>query len=813
LREDYALRQEPDATLREDPTGSLTIRETGLSPAETDATRPDAAYGAVTVKQDADPHRGIAGIPESFRGWRVVDQLPTKGAEADLYIVSTGGALNGRDLCVLKLYRHRLEPKLEILNRITEISRGNSRCFVIFLETGFDEETGRWYELQEYIPLGSLNDVPSETKRSRDFILKLIPELAEAIRTLHENGIVHCDMKPANVLVRSLEPLDAILTDFGISSLLASDMSRKMTALKGTPMYWAPEAFSRVVGRPCDWWGLGMILLELAAGEHPLEGLSDSQIIHKLTLGNVEAPESLDPKLAMLIKGLLTKDDAKRWGYGEVTRWLAGDTDIPVYYEEAPIVYAQSGSRNPFRFDGKDYHSAEELALEWAVNEKPWMSGPTYLLYLRQWYESNLAFDEALETGNMISMMDPVTALFHFVHSSAKCPFSIMGKVVDAGNLRLFLGRAIRRESSDAEEQIIGMLGSGKLRSYYDEYVSLTGGADEALLSILEFMDKKTITEQWDYFDAIENPDAYVWPEDAGHETTGERTQALRIIGAVPMKRVSLDDITKKYTLPSAVLSMLLAASTHADGAKRIESWRSQGLLIPAEQQDQSRLYANMSEEEYLLSARIRCLGHTAMILERLDFLADALAKYYGAHATVGLMRAIERVRRMRDRKIDSRDILFIIKMSALLEGRQAIENNRSMLARYAASASLTATIFSLLRFAVGHSLDMPILAALVLFVVVGATYYVFFVRESLEETHYDQTDPVVTFFFFGVVAVIRFSGYLMSNAPGVTAMFTGAVYGLFACHIWRRFRLFRNECDITDAYDSYLFPGAGKDT
>jgi hypothetical protein len=42
-------------------------------------------------------------------------------------------------------------------------------------------------------------------------------------------------------------------------------------------------------------------------------------------------------------------------------------------------------------------------------------------------------------------------------------------------------------------------------------------------------MDKKTIAEQWDYFDATLNPDVCVWPEDAGHETTGESTQALRL--------------------------------------------------------------------------------------------------------------------------------------------------------------------------------------------------------------------------------------------------------------------------------------------
>jgi serine/threonine protein kinase len=809
------LKEAPDATLREDPTESSTIQDDTERRGEARATLRHAAsgdvterYGDSTVKLGARSRGNVAGIIESFRGWRVVDQLPTKGAEADIYLVSAGDARGGSDLCVLKLYRHRLEPKIEILNRITEISRQNSRCFVIFLETGFDEATGRWYELQEYIPLGSLSDIPPETKHSRAFVEKLIQELSESIHTLHENGIVHCDMKPANVLIRSLEPLDAILTDFGISSLLASDMSRKMTALKGTPMYWAPEAFSRAVGRPCDWWGLGMIVLELLAGEHPLEGLSDSRIIHKLTLGNVEVPASLDAGMAVLIKGLLTKDDAKRWGYGEVTRWLAGDTDIPVYYEETPAPHAQTGPRNPFRFEGEEYHTAEELALAWAANEKPWLSGPTFLLYLRQWYESNLYFDEALEIGNSINLMDPMKSLFRFVHSNARCPFSILGKRVDSDNLRLFLGRAIRGECSDAEGRIIEMLGNGKLRSYYDDYVCLTGCSDQAILDILQFMDRKTVAEQWAYFDAIENPDAYVWPEDTEHGTTGERTRALSMIGAVPMKRESFDDITGRYALPDALSSMLLGASTYADGAKRIESWRSQGLLIPAERQEAPRTYADMSQEEYLREARILCLGHTPQILERLDFLTDALGKFYASHATVGILRTVERVAQMKDRKIDSRDILFIIKISGLLERRQAIEANNCKLAQYAASASFAGLLSLLLRFVAGNSFDAYVILSLILFTVVAAVYYIFFVRETPDEIKFDQADPAVVFGFLSLISVIRYFGYLISVAPGATAALAGALYGLLACHIRRRFVLSKNEWGIYYACDAYLFEG-----
>ena len=203
--------------------------------------------------------------------------------------------------------------------------------------------------------MGSLRDVPEDIRRGHAFIKALVFELSEAIQCLHVNGIVHCDIKPPNVLVRSLNPPDFVLTDFGISSVLAADASNKMTSLKGTPMYWAPEAFSRMIGRPCDWWGVGMIVLELLAGEHPFRGLVDAQIICELTVGNVEIPNSLDSDWSLLVKGLLTKDGGKRWRYDEVAKWLGGARDIPVYYETTSELPAPKAPvTKPFRLGETD---------------------------------------------------------------------------------------------------------------------------------------------------------------------------------------------------------------------------------------------------------------------------------------------------------------------------------------------------------------------------------------------------------------------------------------------------------------------------
>jgi hypothetical protein len=512
-------------------------------------------------------------------------------------------------------------------------------------------------------------------------------------------------------------------------------MSQKMTSLKGTPMYWAPEAFSRVVGRPCDWWGMGMILLELLAGEHPLEGLTDSQIIHKLTIGNVEVPDSLGPEWVPLVKGLLTKDDRRRWGYDEVARWLAGERGVPVYYEE-PIAHGarfagesayeknekhekhEKHEKNPFRFEGKEYFTMEDLARALAVRESPWFSGVNYLRYIRQWLESNMLFDEAVELGNMIFKMNAEEALFRFVHSNARCPFSLLGKLVDVDNLYLFLARVVRREASISENRLVSMLGNGQLSSFYESYISLGGERDPLLHRLLLFMDRKTPLEQWNYFEAMRNPEAYVWPEDARQNETRndarddmenmkksmeQSLEVLEKMGVPPMKREDLEKLEKTYVLPRVLLSSLRAPSSYASAVERMETWRRRDLLLSRESAHDSFLYENLSLEDYARAARVRCLGHTPAILEKLDFLIDELAVFPRLRNDMEaemVMRTTHRLRKLKEEKISPVDSLFIAKTSGLFQKRRSLGHDR--LARYAAGG-VGGGLFSLfVRFVTG---------------------------------------------------------------------------------------------------------------
>jgi tRNA A-37 threonylcarbamoyl transferase component Bud32 len=782
------LAIEGSVTQKEIPNQEpFTVREPGATLADL----------GTTIIQGTSAGHGETGGLEIFRGWPVLSQLPTKGAEADIFQVKTEDATR-----VLKLYRHRLEPKLEILNKIVEISRRNSRYFVIFLETGFDEKTGRWYELQEYMPLGSLRDLPAETRRESAFIFKMVGELAGAIHCLHENGIIHCDMKPANVLVRSLDPLDLVLTDFGISSLLASDVSQKMTGLKGTPMYWAPEAFSRIIGRPCDWWGLGMIVLELLAGEHPLEGLNDSQIIHKLTLGNVEVPENLDPAWALLVKGLLTKDDSLRWGMDEVSRWLAGERGIQVFYENRAA--GSTDAQSSFRFEGKEYFSAGDLAAAFSASEKPWTEGWDYLRYVRQWYERNMLFDEALELGKAIGNDTPELALFRFIHRNARLPFSVMGKIVDFGNLRLFTGRAIRHEASQSESRIVQMLCDGSLAGFYGEYAAMTGQRDAFFENLLLFMAKKPLADIWGYLEAINDPDSFLWPEDAGSETAEERLEAIKGMGVIPIGLAEFEAIKADFILPDELLYMLRTGQTFASGTEQLKRWQEAGMLFPSgscSDPAQREMYEHLSLGEYEGSVRLLRLGHTPAIVEKLGSLKGSFESFTPPRdypSAMMFFRTMERLNGILNRRITPKDTQFVADASALFEERRSLEDGRWV--RYAAGSAAGGALLLLASYISGGSTG--ILTGVLTFfaVILGGLYFLAFGGGNWQNA--SRAELYFSFLILGV--------YIAAWASIPFPFFVWAIWGFGIAHGLYRYALLKNSAAILETCASYSSPLSG---
>ena len=289
-----------------------------------------------------------------FMAYRLTEPIKVASGEADLWLAESA---DGRRV-VIKLYRWEVRPKAEIVEKLGAISR---ECVVEVYERGVVPD-GRHYEVLEHICHGSLADLARGGLAEATVRLTLI-ELTNAVAALHSANILHRDLKPSNILVRTLEPLDLVLTDFGISSV--AEISLHATSVNRTAAYSAPEALTGVVSRASDWWSIGVILLELLTGKRPFEGIDERAVNLALVTRGIAVPDNLPSGWGMLIRGLLTRDHAQRWGEEQVLAWLSGKRDIPVRYNDATLESLTAAGRTykPYKFKGIDNFSPAELAV------------------------------------------------------------------------------------------------------------------------------------------------------------------------------------------------------------------------------------------------------------------------------------------------------------------------------------------------------------------------------------------------------------------------------------------------------------------
>lgn len=271
------------------------------------------------------------------------------GGEADILLVADATTGERR---VAKLYRRGIAPDFRLLD---VLSQAVGDAVVRVLAHGVSD--GVAYELLEYVPGGTLEDLMRAGPLPRSDIRRIVKEIADALNGIHAQRILHRDLKPENVLIRSRAPLELALTDFGIASLAAA--TQHFTSVARTTRYAAPEALTGVLDAKADWWSLGMIALEAASGRHPFEGLNEQVMNHHLATRPIDVRGVYDDELRALCRGLLLRDPKRRWGGEEVARWLAGDASLRVPDEgdgAATVV-------RPYRFGKTEATTGNELAL------------------------------------------------------------------------------------------------------------------------------------------------------------------------------------------------------------------------------------------------------------------------------------------------------------------------------------------------------------------------------------------------------------------------------------------------------------------
>ena len=193
---------------------------------------------------------------------------------------------------------------------------------------------------------------------------RVVDEIARALASFADIGLRHRDLRPCTILVRSLEPLDLVITGFGSARL--SDFDLDVVSPLELTRYAAPETIVGGISAASDWWSLGMILLERVTHNQCFADVNEKAfMIHVVTRG-VSVPSDVDPSLSQLLRGLLTRDPVKRWQWPQVRRWLAGE-EVDVASE---TVVEDHGDTGPaIELAGRGYSRPANFALAAAEPE------------------------------------------------------------------------------------------------------------------------------------------------------------------------------------------------------------------------------------------------------------------------------------------------------------------------------------------------------------------------------------------------------------------------------------------------------------
>jgi eukaryotic-like serine/threonine-protein kinase len=344
-------------------SSNISVRDASVSTADVDQANARAADKA------QDRARAFIGTVISGR-YRIVDLIATGGMGA----VYLGEHVLMHKRVAVKILHPEVDDQPEIVARFEReaVVGAHVRHPNIAHATDFGKlDDGAYFLVLDYIEGRNLGDVIREGPLPFSRVVRIAKQLADALASAHELGIIHRDMKPRNIM------LDAYmipkLIDFGFAKMSLDKLP--MTASRaearpasrltgvgvivGTINYLAPESAHGMdaVDERADLYALGVMMYEMLAGKHPFNSTDPVEMFnhHRMTppppfstrAPGVEVP----PELDQIIRRLLEKDPYDR--YQTAQELVDALEALPFGHEveERPRSLPPPSMRRPFASD------------------------------------------------------------------------------------------------------------------------------------------------------------------------------------------------------------------------------------------------------------------------------------------------------------------------------------------------------------------------------------------------------------------------------------------------------------------------------
>ena len=233
------------------------------------------------------------------------------GGMAEVYLAED--TLLTRRVAV-KILRSQYTSDEDFVVRFRQEARAAARLshpnIVSIFDVGCAEDTH--YIVMEYVSGETLKDyIKREGPLSPQIVLELAYQVAAALKHAHDNKIIHCDIKPHNILI-SREGL-AKVTDFGIARAVSSQTSTQVAGVMGSVHYLSPEqARGYGVDAQSDIYSLGVVMYEMLSGAPPFDGPSAISIAMKHLQEQPRSLVEIAPATPKALISLVQKAMAKR---------------------------------------------------------------------------------------------------------------------------------------------------------------------------------------------------------------------------------------------------------------------------------------------------------------------------------------------------------------------------------------------------------------------------------------------------------------------------------------------------------------------
>jgi len=322
------------------------VKRAGRQADETRSLRPTE----VLQERDAEPSDVF---PDFLPGYEILDEIQS-GGQAVVYTAIQTATKRKVALKVLPQGPHASARARFYFEREVELAANLQHPNIVTVYEG-DVVKGWRYFAMEYISGKSLDDYVRSRKLTVRQVMVLFRKICNAVTYAHQNGVIHRDLKPNNILVDDHD--EPHVLDFGLAKAIhdedrqaAREAAASMTGqIVGTLAYMSPEQAagqSSAVGVLTDVYSLGVVLYQVLTGLFPYDVRGETlQVLRNIQEAEPIRPRKIDPHLdsdveAILLKAL-TKEPSRRYQSAaeleyDVKCWLNG---MPITARSASSIY------------------------------------------------------------------------------------------------------------------------------------------------------------------------------------------------------------------------------------------------------------------------------------------------------------------------------------------------------------------------------------------------------------------------------------------------------------------------------------------